>query len=485
MPDERTSRSQGALQPERRRATIDVATQIVGRFGNLVLGVFVTVLVARSLGESRFGDWSTLLAILSLTAALCDLGLTPVAVRRAAEDSEAEPRWLGALVQLRLILSTTATVIAVAAVLLISSGTQMMVAGIVLVSTLLLSAPSAVGAIFQLRVRNALTVAMQTLQSVLWAAGTVVVLATGSGMIGLAIAYGVVAVVVTSVQLVVALRLGSVSFAGARKSWGDLLRVGIPVAVTSALVLGYGRIDQVLVRQLGGSRDAGLYAAVYRIFDQSQFVAVSVATTVFPLLAVSFRTDVRRFRGIMQDATELMLVFSIGGFIVSLVYPHQIVSLLFGAGYADAAPALPVLVGTLIPVSIGYMTGMLVILTDNQLRYVAVAAVGLTFNVVANVLAIPVWGFIAAAWITLATELLVVALGWAMVRRRLPAQLAVGRLPRIAVAAGLLAGVLQALELLSTPVLLAVPLAAAVYAGALVGFRAVAIAELKGLIRRA
>ena len=463
------------------RTTVDLAFQIIGRFGNLVLGIFVTVLVARALGDSGFGEWATLVAILSLTGALCDLGLTPVAVRRAAEEPEAEPEWLGALVQLRLVLSVVATAIGITVVLAVSSGREMAIAGVVLSSTLLLSAPSAVQTIFQLRIRNTLSVALMSLQSVLWGLGAVLVFQAGGGIVGLASAFAVVAVIVTLSGAILALRLGTVSFGGSRVRWAELLRVGVPVAVTSALVLGYGRIDQVLVLELAGSSEAGLYAAVYRMFDQSQFVAISVATTVLPLLAASFTVDPVRFRRIMQDAIEVMLIFSVGGFMVALVYAQEIVVLLFGQAFSAAADGLPVLIGTLIPVSFGYMIGILVILTNNQLRYVLVAAVGLCFNVVANLIAIPVWGFIAAAWITLLTELLVVTLGWAMVHGRLPIRPGLGRIPRIAAAATVLLGILIGLRLLSAPLLLAIPVAAAAYAGLLIWFRAVALAELKAL----
>jgi O-antigen/teichoic acid export membrane protein len=473
------ARAPGGVAP--RRATVDLALQILGRFGNLVLGVFVTVLVARSLGDSGFGNWSTLVAILSLTGAFCDLGLAPVAVRRAAEDPEAEPEWLGALIQLRFLLSAGATAVCVAAVVAVSSSTEMAVAGIVLSATLLLSAPSALQTIFQLRIRNSFTVAAMSLQSVLWGLGAVLVFETGGGIKGLAIAFATVAVIVTVAQGIVALRLGTVRFEASRARRRELLRVGVPIAVTSALVLGYGRIDQVLVLEFGGSRDAGLYASVYRMFDQSQFVAISVSATVFPLLAAAFTIDPARVKSIVQDATEVMLIFSIGGFVVSLVYAHEIVLLLFGPAFSAAAPALPVLIGTLVPVSLGYMIGILIILTNNQLRYVMVAVAGLCVNVAANLVAIPIWGFIAAAWITLATEVVVTVLGWLMVRGRLPIQPGLGRIPRIAGAATVLLGVLVGLRLLSVPVLLAVPAGAVLYAGALLMFKAAALAELRQL----
>ena len=58
----------------------------------------------------------------------------------------------------------------------------------------------------------------------------------------------------------------------------------------------------------------------------------------------------------------------------------------------------------------GYLGGNLVVLLELQRLFVRNAAIALVFNVVLNLLLIPPYGFLAAAWVTLATEILVVSL---------------------------------------------------------------------------
>ena len=97
---------------------------------------------------------------------------------------------------------------------------------------------------------------------------------------------------------------------------------------------------------------------------------------------------------------------------------------------------------TLVVVSLGYLTGYLMISYSLQRVFVAAAFLALFFNVGANLLFIPRFGFIAAAWTTLATEVLVLSITMTMLCRRVRVVPFSSRLPRIvasAVAVGLVA----------------------------------------------
>ena len=463
------------------RVAADVTIQIVGRLVNLALGVVVTVLLVRALGDARFGEWSALLAVVTLAGTLCDLGLLQVAVRHAAADPEGEPEWIGALLQLRLILSIPAFVLCAVVVVAISSNQHMLAAGLVLSATLLLAAPSALSAVFRLRVRNDLMIVAMTVQSVIWAGFVIAVFVGGGGLVVLAVGFLVAAIAYNLVTLAFGLRHGRVRFEGARQRWREITRIGVPIALGSVLILGYGRIDQILVLVLAGPEDAGRYSAVYRVLDQSQFVAVSVSTTTFALLAATFTSDVPRFKELLQVTTELLIAFSLGALVFSLAYAEPFVVLLFGQDFAPAAPALPVLLATLVLVSLGYVVGSLVIFTERQRPFVAICAAGLVFNVAFNVILVPIGGFMAAAWITLATEILVLSLAWLSVRSKLPARLGSGRFPKIILAAVLSLGLLLVLRVLGLPVLAAMGALAVGYPLLLLGVRAVSIGEIRTL----
>ena len=457
----------------------DIAVQVAGRFANLALGIVVTALLARTLGGAGYGVWSTLFAISSLVAVVGNPGLEQVAVRCAVSDPEHEPQWLGSLLILRQLLSMLAMLLCIGTVALIAPDHKALIAGVIMMLSMLVAAASSLRVVFQLRVRNSYVIAVLTIQSVLWGAVVVWAYATSAGIVALAIGFTITTSITSLLQGALALRLTHVRFDRLRRHSAELIKVGIPVAIGGMLVVGYGQIDQVLVFKIAGSEEAGYYAAAYRLFSQSSFVPVSVSTTVFALLAASYAGDSRKFRALLQTSLELLLAVAIGVLALALVYSSEIISLIFGHGFDRAAAALPVLMGAFVLVSVGYLQDLLVIISRQQKRFVIAAALALTLNVGLNIALIPRYGFMAAAWITLVTEVFVVVSRWLIVRSKLPARPALGRIPRVALAGVAFVAVLIAAKRLGLPFVPVLLASALAYPALLFAVRAVRLSDIR------
>lgn len=425
----------------------DVAVQLVARAGNLVLGVVATAVVARALGGAGFGEWSTLLVVAQMAGYLADLGVEQVAVSRAAQEGR-ERDWIGALVSLRTLISVPATAVAAVVVLLLASNDDMVLSGLLLAATILTAGPGSTRALLQLRVRNDLNMVVITVNSVLWTGAAIVLAAEDAGMVAFAAIFLAVTWATAAIQVVFALRAGPISLRGGRPLLRTLTAAGIPVAISGLLILAYARIDQVLVYELAGAREAGLYAAAYRILEQSHFVPLAVATTFLPLVAAAHGADIARARRMTQLVINYMAVGSFPAVGFTLVASEQVIGLLFGDAFLAAAPALPILMGAFVVICFGYLSGNLVIVLGLQRRFLRYAVVALVFNVALNVILIPPYGFLAAAWITLGTEVVVVGLTMTMVMRELQHVPGLDRVARAAAAtAGMTLAVWGAREL--------------------------------------
>ena len=390
-----------------RRATFDVAIQVVGRALNLLLGIYVTALVARLLGDDGYGRWTTIFVVVSFTSYLTDLGIRGIAVQRASAEPRRAPEWIGALLSIRFLVAIPATLISIAVVAAVAGNDDMLVAGLLLSATIFVSVPGALQMVFQLQVRNHVTIALLTLNSVLWAGAVVYCDANDLGIVELAAAFLGVAIVTNVLQGVLAARAMPIRTRGTRPLWGPLIRLGAPLALSGLLVNLYGRIDQIIVFRAAGAGDAGLYGAVYRILEQAHFIPLSLNATMFPMVAAAWASDRGRARRLLQLGAEYMMVGSAGLLAFAIVCARPSVEFVFGSGFPDAAPALPILMGAFIAISFGYLGGQGVIVLGLQRLAVTAAATGLVVNVVLNLIFVPPYGFLAAAWITLITEVLV------------------------------------------------------------------------------
>jgi O-antigen/teichoic acid export membrane protein len=467
-----------------RRASLDVAVQVIGRIGNLALGVVVTLIVVRALGRSGFGQWSTIFAVTQIATNFGELGLNQVAVSRAASDPGREGEWLGALVSLRLLIAIPTTILALLGIALIAPSRSVLIAGALIAATILVGAPSAIAAVFQLRVRNDLSIVVMTVGSVLWGAGAIAVAVFSKSIDAFAAAFLATAIVTASLSVVLALRLAPVRLMFSRELWRALLRVGLGVGAAGILVTLYVKLDQVLVFEFAGSQQAGLYGAAYRILDQIQFVPISVMTTLFPLIAAAYPRKRERVRTLLQAAGEYLTMASLPALAFTLVASHQIIGLLFGAAFDEAAPALPILMGAFVSISFGYLAGNMVVILELQSSFFRYAALGLLINASLNILLIPRYGFLAAAWITLATEVVVMSLTMRRVLGRLEMTPRLGRLLRTLLAAAAMGGLTWLAQRAGVPLYGLVLAAAVSYPALLLALGVLAPAEIRSVLRR-
>src|SRR5215208_721250 len=468
----------------RARAGRDIAAQMILRATNLVLGVFVTLLTVRTLGDVGFGQWSTLMAVIGFAGYFGSMGLDRVTVAKAAADPSREASWVGALVTLRMALAVPVAALSAGLCALIADDARMRVAGVLLSVVLLVSSASAIRVMFQLQVRNRLVTLVELLSGVAWAGVVVIVALAGGGLVALAAGFMVMQSLTNLVYVGLAMRHAEVRWRGVRELWRPLARLGVPVGLGGLLTIGYGYVDQVIVFTVAGAREAGLYGAVYRILERLQFIPATLLVTLFPVLVAARDHDPQRLRRVLQVTVEYLAISSLAVFAVSLAGPEPLVRLLFGDEFAEAAPALPVLTAAFVVICFGYLTGHLIITYELQRRFLLVAGAGLVFNAALNLLLVPRYGFLAAAWLTLATEILVTALSAAMVFRKARLWPSAGRLPRVLLAAVACWAAGAGLNGAGLPTLAWAAVAGLVYAGALLALRAIELSDLKTLIRR-
>jgi O-antigen/teichoic acid export membrane protein len=462
----------------------DIAGQVLLRGLNLALGVGVTLLLVRTLGADGFGRWSVLLAVFGFIAYFGSLGLAQVTVERAAADPARAPHWFGALVTLRLALIGPVTLLSLGVCLALADDADMRIAAALVCAVLPMSVLSALSVVFQLQVRNVVVTAIEVGNGVLWAAAVGAVALLDGGLVAIAAAFLAVSTLTNVAYIVLALRASPVHFRRSRPLWSDLLRQGLPVGIGGVLTLGYGYVDQVIVFEIAGVRDAGLYGAVYRIYERIQFLPAAIMTTLFPLFVAARDTDPERVRRLFHTAVDYLLLTSLPALAITLAGADPITRLLFGDEFADAGPALPLLMATFVVVSLGYLTGYLIVAYRLQRKFLAIAVGALVFNVAANLALVPAYGFMAAAWLTLATEVLVMSLSMWIVCRAigvLPTGYNLGRIVASAAAAGLVAWGLKEADV---PTLVWVAAASVLYAVSVVALGAVRLGELRALLRK-
>lgn len=263
--------------------------------------------------------------------------------------------------------------------------------------------------------------------------------------------------------------------------------MGLPFAVTFVLTTLYWKLDVPLLKLFKSSDEVGWYSLAYKPFEALLFVPITMLGVVLPVLAVYQRSSMDRLRAAVSMFFKALLMIgwplSVG--VVVLAYP---LAGLWSGFYPQSIPALQILAVAYVFAFVNNaFIGALTVL-DRQATYARAAGVSLAVNLVLNLILIPPFGYIAASWTTVVTEMVLVAVGWWLTARHLGNLSLASASWRPILAGAVMGAALYPLRNVhGVAVLLVVLLGIAVYSAAVLLLRAITRDELqfmRGALRR-
>ncbi len=163
--------------------------------------------------------------------------------------------------------------------------------------------------------------------------------------------------------------------------------VGVMLTTTDTLMLGFFR----------SSYEVGMYDAAYPI---ASGLTVVLGAFGFLYLPIVSRLDADGERGAIDDiyatTTKWVYVITFPAFLLLVVFPHDVITFVFGESYAEAAAVLPILaVGFFLSAAAGRDRETLSAI--GVTTWIAIGnVIGITMNITINLLLIPQFGFMGA-----------------------------------------------------------------------------------------
>ncbi|XBS68354.1 flippase [Acerihabitans sp. KWT182] len=181
-----------------------------------------------------------------------------------------------------------------------------------------------------------------------------------------------------------------------------LLKVGMPLMVSSLAIVVYTRIDQILLGKILGFRAVGIYNAALAISQGWAIVPLALITSYMTLIAAE--RDSHKSSEKIRSLYLIILILSLPIVVNLFIFRNEIISLIYGARFADAADILWVCALTSLCSVLGTLSYR-VILLHSGFHFVSLKMpVIALLNVGLNYLFIPLYGIKGAAFSTLTAE---------------------------------------------------------------------------------
>ena len=395
----------------RRVAKNSLAPMLLNLFNRGIDFAFAALML-RILRPENAGNFYFAVVVVGWFEILTNFGLNTLLTREVSRDHSQANRYLVNTSILRLRLAGLSAPL-VLLVILVWSGVFTLTPETAVVVVLLAIAqlPSSLSygltAVFYSYEKAEYPAAISVVTVLLKVALGVPALLLGWGIVGLA----AISVIVNLFTLLILSRLSFRLFFRPHRE-GDpalrraMLRESFPLMLNHLLATLFFKIDVPLLQWLQGSTVVGLYSAAYKWVDALNIIPAYSTIALFPVMS----------RQADEDKAALLRSYTIGiKLLVALALPLAVVTtflapaLMWILGGDDYLPhsaiALQIMIWSIPFGWINSITNYVLIALGQQSKLTRAFVIGLAFNVVANLILIPRFSYVAAAAITILSEL--------------------------------------------------------------------------------
>lgn len=374
----------------------------------ILAGLLVGIYVARYLGPEQFGVLSYVLAFVALFGAIAKLGLDFIVVRELVNHPKERDVFLGTAFWLKSIGALLSLILLVIAVCLFSSNdatTNLYI--FIIASGLIFQSFDVVEIYFQSKVYSKPVSISKLLQLVLSSALKLYLVFSQSELF-----WFVLASLFDQISLALFL-----AFSYWRQKIGSffghfnvttakaMLKNSWPLIFSGIAFTIYIRIDQIMIKEMLGEREVGLYSASARLSEAWYFVSLIITTSLFPAIVNAKKISQTLYHQRLQRLYTLMAWLAISVALPVTFLGEWIVTLLYGNSYQESGVILSIHIWTGVFVALGVASERWMI-SENLvgISLLRTAAGGAT-NVVLNLFLIPKHGIYGAAIATLLSQI--------------------------------------------------------------------------------
>lgn len=379
-------------------------------FGEQVLrilaGLFVGIYVARYLGPEQFGVYSFAAAFVALFGAIAKLGLDGIVVRDLVNHPDKRDIYLGTAFWLKLIGALLTLVALAIAVQFTSNDATTNLYIFIIASGLIFQSFEVVDSYFQSKVLSKYVSIAKLIQLALSS-----VLKLYFIFIQADLFWFVLVSLIDQISLAFSLafaywrqKIGS--FLG-RFSVGTakaMLRNSWPLILSGITVMLYMRIDQIMIKEMLGEREVGLYSAAVRLSEAWYFVPAIITTSLFPAIVSAKKTSEKLYHARLQRLYTTLIWTAIAVAVPMTFLSDWLITLLYGEAYKGAGQVLMIHIWAGVFVSIGVASGSWFISENLQRHAFYRTSLGAIINVILNLILIPIFGLIGAAIATVIAQ---------------------------------------------------------------------------------
>lgn len=373
----------------------------------IVSSLFIGIWVARYLGPDKFGILSYILAFTAIFSIIANLGLDDIIVRELIKHPEKDNTYLGTIFWLKVVGAIMVIGIISIAIQFTSNDEDVNQFIFIISISSVFQSFGVIAFYFQAQVLAKFISICKITQLILSSFVKIYLVLAESELIWFVLA-ALFDTIMLSVALCVAYQIhGKPGF----YKYFDfnvakyLLKDSWPLILSGIVIMIYMRIDQIMIREMLGEYEVGIYSVAVRLSEAWYFIPMIIANSLFPAILKYKQVGKEIYYQRLQRLYTLMVWLAIAIALPVTFLGNSIVNYLYGEIYYGAGKILIVYIWASIFIFLGVASAQWLI-AENFVYFAFLRnAFGAIVNIIMNLILIKKYGAIGAAYATVLATL--------------------------------------------------------------------------------
>lgn len=401
--------------PGVRRYGINTAWLFTEQVLRLIAGFLVGIWVARYLGPEKFGLFSYALAFVSIFQWIAKLGLDGIVVRDLVQEPEKRDVYLGTSFWLKL-LAGIITFLIITIILVIQSlltshfslltshfFTETNIYILIIAFGIIFQSFEVIDFYYQATVQAKYISIRRIIQLILSSIIKIFLVLTSADLIWFVLIslFDIISLSIMGWLIYRSQGLPNFVRYFDIEIGKKLLKDSWPLLLSSIAISIYMRIDQIMIKNMLGDREVGLYSAAMRLVEVWYFIPMIITQSVFPAIVNAKKISEELYYKRLQQLFSLLTWIAILIAIPMSVFSYQIIHLFYGEKFTEASNVLEISIWASLFVFIGVGTSQWFLVENLQSLAFYRTLYGAITNVILNFIFIPYFGIIGASIATI------------------------------------------------------------------------------------
>ncbi|MEH2290359.1 flippase [Nostoc sp.] len=379
------------------------ADRILRMGASLIVGVWV----ARYLGVQQYGLFNYALAFVALFSPIFTLGLDEVVVRHLVRQSSNKEEILGTTFWLKFLGGIASVLLAVSTMFFLGEHEILKIWLVIILGIVgVFRASDTIELWFQSQMQSKYTVIAKNTAFLLNTIIKITLILTKAPLLAFALitlaefAMSAIGLLIVYQVKGSSLWLWRWSFASAK----TLMKESLPLIFSGFAIMIFMRIDQVMLGQMIGDSQVGVYSAAVRISEIWYFIPGAIVSSVAPTIYAAKEKSESLYYQRIGQLLSLMTCISLAIALPMSFLSDKIIIVIFGSGYAEAGAILAVHIWTSLFVFMGLATSPWFIAEGLNHVSLGKTLFGAILNIILNLLLIPKYAGLGAAIATIISQ---------------------------------------------------------------------------------